>query len=268
VLRVALMRGDDYHNRYLDQLLRRRFDVVLTVIEPGKEQRKALRRRGKWKDAIAAEYHSARRSVLGLQRYRAHYFGSLPELSPAHNELLHVVRTNSINAPRVRSALADAGADVCVITCTSILTPTTIRAAGSPIINIHGGHLPDYRGCHCFFFALYEGRFDKVGSILHFVDVGIDTGDIIEVVRPAIYPSDNPEKLYSRAEKLAAHRLVYWLERMEIGEGLPRLPQPYRGRLCLRRDRLPHHDVLFAASRLTGRIRLPTVEQFQKWDGN
>jgi methionyl-tRNA formyltransferase len=260
-LRVVLMRGDDYHNRYLDRLLRSRFDVVLTVVEPGEAQRKALRRRGKWKDAIAAEYHRTRRAVLGLQRYRGRYFDFVPEWSPDEACRLGVLRTAAINTAEVQRAVAAADADVCVITCTSILSPQTIRAVGAPIINIHGGHLPDYRGCHCYFFALYERQFDKIGSTIHFVDEGIDTGDIIEVVRPDIRPSDNAEKLYSRAEKLAAHRVLHWLETLERGEDLPRRPQSFRGRLVLRRHRLPHHDLLFTARRLTGRLQLPTVEQ-------
>lgn len=256
-MRVVLLRGDDYHNLYLDRLLRANFDVVLTVVEPGKAQRRGLRRWGKWKDAFAAEYHRARRSLLGLQRYRARYFGHLPEWAADQARQLQIVRTISINTPQVQQALASTDADACVITCTSILSPETIRAISAPTMNIHGGYLPDYRGCHCFFFALYERRFDKIGSTIHFVDEGIDTGDIIEVVRPEIRLRDNAEKLYSRAEKLAAHRVVHWLKVLERGENVPRKRQRFRGRLILRRHRLPHHDLLFAARRLSGRLRLP-----------
>lgn len=266
-LRVALLRGDDHHNLHMDRLLRERFDMVATVVEPQAAQRRALRRRGKWRDAVAAEYHRARRTALGLNRYRRAYFADeLRGYSPhADAEILTV---ESINDARVPSAVSAARPDICVITCTTILSRETITGIGADIVNIHGGHLPDYRGCHCFFFALYDGRFDRIGSTIHFVDPGVDTGDIIEVVRPAIHRSDNAEKLYCRAERLAAYRACELLACLESGEPLPRTPQPFRGRLCLRRDRRPMHDLRFVARRLCGRLRLPEVGQGERWQAD
>lgn len=265
-MRIALLRGDDHHNVYLDAVLRQRFDVVTTVIEPGVAQRRALRRPGKWKDALAAEYHHARRTVLGLNRYRRRFFGraldALPGGPVAPADALVV---SSINDPAVIGHVRQARPDVCVITCVTILSAATLDAIGTDVINIHGGHLPDYRGCHCFFFALYEGNYGRIGSTLHFVNEGIDTGEIIEVVRPPIRPTDNAEKLYCKAERLAAHRLVDWLEEREAGRPIPSRPQQFRGRLCLRRDRLPWHDLIFWLRRTLRRQRLPMVSAFEQW---
>lgn len=243
--------------------MRERFDVVATIVEPAEAQRKALRRRGKWGDAVAAEYHRARRTILGLNRYRRAVFATLLAASPGEPQPTLVVDT--INDPCVAATVAFASPDVCVITCTTVLSDATIAGIGTDVINIHGGHLPDYRGCHCFFFALSEGQFDKIGSTIHFVDSGVDTGDIIEVVRPAITASDNAERLYCRAERLAAERLRDLLADLEAGRPLARRPQVFRGRLCLRRDRRPMHDVSFFLRRSTGRLRLPTVADHERW---
>jgi methionyl-tRNA formyltransferase len=263
-LRIALLRGDDHHNLYLDRLLRERFDVVVTIVEPQAAQRRALRCNGKWRDAIAAEYHGMRRTALGLNRYRRKYFAAPPGGCPQQANP-SIVTVASINDPKVPSSVAAAEPDISVITCTTILSHETITGIATDIINVHGGHLPHYRGCHCFFFALYDGRFDCIGSTIHFVDPGVDTGDIIAIVRPAIRHSDNAEKLYCRAERLAAHRIYELLARLEDGEPLPRTPQPFRGRLCLRRDRRPMHDLRFAWNRLRGHIRLPEVDQGERW---
>jgi methionyl-tRNA formyltransferase len=247
-------------------LLRHHFEVVATVIEPSTDQRRALRRRGKWTDALAAEYHLARRTVLGLNRYRRRFFADATlraELSAI--PVMNVLSVASINDPSVIDFVADSSPDICVITCVTILSKATIDALGVKIINIHGGHLPHYRGCHCFFFALYEGNFDQIGSTIHYVDAGIDTGDIIEVVRPAIRADDNAEKLYCRAELAAAHRLIHWLKQLSKGESVPSERQAFRGRLCLRRHRLPHHDIAFVIRRLTGRLSFPSVGEFERW---
>lgn len=250
----------------MDLLLRHHFNVVVTVVEPGIDQRRALRRRGRWMDALAAEYHFARRSVLGLNRYRRRFFAEARlRLSIPAIPVTDVLTVTSINDPAVAEVVAAASPDVCVITCVTILSKATIDAIGVDIINIHGGHLPHYRGCHCFFFALSDGNFDQIGSTIHYVDAGVDTGDIIEVARPAIHPNDSAETLYCKAELLAAHRLVHWLEQLSAGKPVPRDPQTFRGRLCLRRHRLPHHDIIFALRRLTGRLRLPYVCESERW---
>ena len=102
-----------------------------------------------------------------------------------------------------------------------------LNAAGWHVINIHGGHLPDYRGNHCFFFALFDGRRDKTNSTIHFVDAGVDTGDVIEHVTSDAQPGEAAEILaYRRAEKRAVHRLVELLRSLEEGCSLPRTRQP------------------------------------------
>jgi methionyl-tRNA formyltransferase len=262
-LRVALLRGDDHHNLYLDRRLRERFSVVVTIVEPQGAQRRALRRPGKWRDAAAAEYHRARRTALGLNRYRRRFFADAlgsQDMAPS------ALTVRSINEETVRSRVSSARPDICVVTCTTILSQQTIEAIGCDILNIHGGHLPDYRGCHCFFFALYDGRFDCIGSTIHFIDAGVDTGDIVQVVRPAILPDDNAEKLYCRAERLAADRLCELLAELEAGTPLSRSPQPFQGRLCLRRDRRPMHDVRFVMRRMRGTLRLPHVAEGRRFE--
>jgi len=257
-LRVALLRGDDYHNLYLERLLSRHFDVVAVVCEPGVEQRRAIWRRRRWKDGLAAEYHRFRRSVFGKNRYRKRYFDPRYDgfsTPPPRRSLV----VKDVNDPRVASAVSLSSAQVCIITCTTRLSEGTINAIGVPIINIHGGHLPDYRGCHCFFTALLDRRFDAIGSTIHFVDSGLDTGDIIEVARPHIEATDDAESLYSRAERLAAQRLIHWLSEMEAGRSLPRVAQPVRGRLVLRRSRTPSTDLSYWLQRKTGRLNIPTI---------
>jgi methionyl-tRNA formyltransferase len=264
-LRVALLRGDDAHNLYLDSLLRREFEVVAVVEEPGLEQRRVLRRPGKWRDAVAAEYHHLRRRMLGLNRFRLGFFsGTLvaDRLSAAPAPDLTVT---CINDPAVIGLIQARRPDVCVITCVTILQASAIDAIGVPIVNIHGGHLPDYRGCHCFFFALSDGRFDKIGSTIHFVDSGIDTGDIITIARPAMSNEDTPETLYCKAEYLAGRLLVDHLRMMEAGEPIPLTPQTFRGRLCLRRHRRPMDDIRFMWRRRTGRLCFPTVAEGERW---
>jgi hypothetical protein len=46
-------------------------------------------------------------------------------------------------------------------------------------INIHMGLSPYYRGCDCNFWALYDKRPDYVGSTIHLLSKGLDSGPIL-----------------------------------------------------------------------------------------
>jgi len=128
---------------------------------------------------------------------------------------------------------------------TSILNRDVIAAAGPTIINIHGGLLPYYRGNHCIFFAMLDRRPDRVGSTIHFVDSGVDTGDVIEPVIPQFRLSEHPEVLYCRAEQMAVERLVLLLDELRQGRPLPRKPQGTGGHAYRTADRKPHHELMY-----------------------
>lgn len=56
------------------------------------------------------------------------------------------------------------------------LIPEQFILASPPILNLHPGILPGIRGMDPTFWALYYGREDWLGSTLHLIDKGIDTG--------------------------------------------------------------------------------------------
>lgn len=56
-----------------------------------------------------------------------------------------------------------------------LLPPHFVRNA-PPILNLHPGILPGIRGLDPLFWAHYYGREDWIGTTLHYIDEGIDTG--------------------------------------------------------------------------------------------
>lgn len=260
-LRVAVLCSDEPHHRYLVSLLGGRFDLVAVVVEPGAARIRRLRERGRWRDYGWALYHHVRRRLLGLSGFRRAYFALPPGASaPAGREVA------SINDPLVPEVVSEARPDVTVVIGTSIIRDEVLRRLGPAVLNVHGGCLPDYRGNHCFFFALYDGAFDRIGSTIHFVDAGVDTGDLVARIHPPLRPGDSAEALYCRAEKLAIHHLADLLERYGRTGTLPRAPQPRSGRTFRMRDRKPHHDLLLWLRRRTGRHVLPLREEAEVWE--
>ncbi len=58
-----------------------------------------------------------------------------------------------------------------------ILTSETLDAVKLGVLNIHPGKLPDYRGCTCPEWAIYND--DQVFNTVHFMTDKIDAGDIV-----------------------------------------------------------------------------------------
>ena len=225
-------------------------------MEPSSEQLRRRRRQGRYVDYLAGLYHLWRRRLNGYAAYRRQYFAVAP---PAHASQPQPIRhrVTSINAPETAHVLQTVQPDAVVVISTSIIAPRILALSNGPVLNIHGGCLPYYKGNHCYFFALYHGAFDRIGSTIHFVSQGVDTGDIVEVIRPELREDDTPETLYCRGQMLAIHRLAEWLDHFARGGCIPRTPQEPVGRAYRTRSRSPIDDLWFTLRRKTGRLKIP-----------
>jgi folate-dependent phosphoribosylglycinamide formyltransferase PurN len=66
-----------------------------------------------------------------------------------------------------------------VVNGTRIISSRVLDSISCPIINTHAGLTPRYRGVHGGYWALAEGRPEEVGTTVHLVDSGIDTGRVL-----------------------------------------------------------------------------------------
>ncbi|MDQ1408572.1 MAG: phosphoribosylglycinamide formyltransferase 1 [Acidobacteriaceae bacterium] len=78
-----------------------------------------------------------------------------------------------------------------VVAGTRILSSEFLQSFRCPLINIHAGITPLYRGVHGAYWALAEKRPELCGVTVHRVDAGIDTGQVLaqEAFKPG--PEDN-----------------------------------------------------------------------------
>jgi methionyl-tRNA formyltransferase len=65
------------------------------------------------------------------------------------------------------------------IYATSILKDPMLRVAKLGVLNAHTSILPDYRGTRAEFWQALHDDHEKVGVTVHFVNAGVDTGDIV-----------------------------------------------------------------------------------------
>ena len=81
--------------------------------------------------------------------------------------------------------------DIVFVNGTRILSKELLSKISVPIINIHVGITPKYRGIHGGFWAVKNNDLENFGVTIHHVDSGIDTGEIIDQVRVTPSKEDN-----------------------------------------------------------------------------
>lgn len=167
---------------------------LVAVVEEDRVSKKRLirarlRRLGPWKVADQLIFQVAISPTLArLSKTRA---DAIRERAAMNAEPLtddRVRRVENINETDIATLLAEFQPDVVVINGTRILRSSLLDAISVPVLNIHAGITPAYRGVHGGYWALREGHRELCGVTVHLVDSGIDTGGVI--AQTSIEPTD------------------------------------------------------------------------------
>lgn len=124
----------------------------------------------------------------------------------------------NVNDEAFIEKIASYGCDILVsMSFNQILRANIIAAAPLGFINCHAGALPFYRGRNPLNWALINGE-TEFGVTVHYVDEGIDTGDIILQHQVAIAPDDTYAALLEKAHGACAETLLQALLDISMGQ--------------------------------------------------
>jgi methionyl-tRNA formyltransferase len=112
--------------------------------------------------------------------------------------------------------------DVLALGGTRIIKPQILEIPQRATVNAHPGLLPWLRGSASVGWALYKDM--PQGATAHFIDPGIDTGDIIVSRHLPVYRHDTYESLNYRIANLSGELMAESLTFFAKGEA-PRIPQ-------------------------------------------
>lgn len=116
----------------------------------------------------------------------------------------HVVGNH--NSPDCREKLRAHGPDLLVLGGTRILRPPILAIPPKGTINAHPGLLPHLRGSSSVGWALYKDL--PVGSTVHYVDAGIDTGPILMQRQLPVHRGETYERIVRRVLTLSGHLMA------------------------------------------------------------
>lgn len=107
---------------------------------------------------------------------------------------------------RVVELLREAGVEFVVLAgWMRMIKAPLLEAFPRRIINIHPSLLPRFPGLEAWKQALAAGA-TETGCTVHYVDAGMDSGEIIAQSAVPIFPHDTPEELHARIQ-VEEHRL-------------------------------------------------------------
>jgi phosphoribosylglycinamide formyltransferase-1 len=103
--------------------------------------------------------------------------------------------------------LREAGVELVVLAgFMRILKAPMLEAFPRRILNIHPSLLPKFPGLEAWKQALVAGE-KMTGCTVHYVDAGVDSGDILAQREVPILPDDTPDSLHARIQ--IAEREIY-----------------------------------------------------------
>lgn len=193
--RIVLLGGEDPSTNMVWHALRARWGRVPAILEEDASRLRLLARRARRLGLSTVAGQVAFRAAIvpvlaaaGAKRRRAIVKEHGLDDSTIDGE---VVRVRSANDPEAHAHLRHLAPAVVVVNGTCILSRETLRCIAAPFINTHAGITPFCRGVHGGYWALADGRPDLVGTTVHLVDAGIDTGNVLAqaTFRPA--PEDS-----------------------------------------------------------------------------
>lgn len=136
-----------------------------------------------------------------------------------------VFEVGGLTAPAVYEVLAGYEPAAICVACFDRRIPTALRSLPRyGCLNVHPSLLPAHRGPAPLFWAVRAGE-RETGVTIHFVDAGLDSGDILLQASIAIPDGIFGHELEARCAARGGELLVAALHALEAGTATPR-PQP------------------------------------------
>ena len=121
------------------------------------------------------------------------------------------VRNNTEFIEEIKSLNPDL---LCVVAYGKILPKELLDIPKYGAINVHGSLLPEYRGAAPIQWAVLNGD-KKTGVTTMFMDIGMDTGDMILKEETIIGEDETTGELWDRLSKIGANLLVKTIKKIE-----------------------------------------------------
>ena len=146
------------------------------------------------------------------------------------------VDKKAINSNNVLKFLQSKNIDYIFVYGTGIIGKDIIKAYPKRIINIHLGLSPYYRGAGTNFWPIVNNEPEFCGVTIHFLDEGIDSGDIINRGRAKVSQNDNIHSFGNKIIKVGVNLIIDSINKINLPDFTPIKQDLNSGKVYYRRD--------------------------------
>jgi folate-dependent phosphoribosylglycinamide formyltransferase PurN len=192
---IFLCSNDDFSKIVYNSICKT-YDIKKVIIEEKEPKKKFILRRVKrlglftvFGQLIFQIFISKLLYLFSKQRIKEIVENNTLDLSSFPSEKL--LKVNSINSIESINSILACSPKLILINGTRILSKKLLASINCKVINIHAGITPKYRGVHGAYWALVNNDKINAGVTVHFVDEGIDTGNVLAQEKIEIGYFDN-----------------------------------------------------------------------------
>jgi len=145
-------------------------------------------------------------TIASLMRIEGIHFHNVDELAEAHG--IPIYYCQDLNDASVLEGLNTLKPEVIVFTGGGLIRKDVLASAGAGVLNCHMGMLPSYRGMDVVEWPILKGDLVHIGLTVHFMDEGVDTGDILRARRVDVVRGETIKQLRDRFEPIMCREFV------------------------------------------------------------
>jgi folate-dependent phosphoribosylglycinamide formyltransferase PurN len=97
----------------------------------------------------------------------------------ARDPAVRRIAVPSANSPECLAALDESKPAALLLVSCRMLTAGTLAAIDCPVLNLHAGITPQYRGLQGGYWSRIQSDAANFGTTVHLVDAGVDTGSVL-----------------------------------------------------------------------------------------
>lgn len=194
--KILILGNDGTSTNIVYHYLSKRFNVIQVIIEESESKKVFLKRRIK-----RLGYFTVLGQIL-FQLFVVKFLNATSkkrikeiidnnQLNTSDIPSSVITRVPSVNHTKTIEAIKKLNPDLIIVNGTRIISKKVIQSSSCRLINMHAGITPKYRGVHGGYWALASNDAENCGVTIHYVDEGIDTGNILAQDTIAFLKNDN-----------------------------------------------------------------------------
>jgi methionyl-tRNA formyltransferase len=175
-------------------------------------------------DVAGLVWHPEPKRKFGPEMLEAFRMGNAPGTGPAAEAAAsEPIDGSRLGDPGTLERVRALGCDIALsVLFDYVVKPDFISLFPKGVVNVHPALLPYNRGQYPNVWSILEGT--PSGATLHYIDAGIDTGDIIAQKRVEVEAVDTGETLYRKLERASLDLIRETWPALKAGTA-PRRPQ-------------------------------------------